>query len=563
MEIEKYAPIALFVYKRPNHTKSVIEALLKNKEAKDSILYVFADGAKNSALKSELESIEEVRKIISKIEGFKQVIITERESNFGLKNNIISGISNVLEKFNSVIVLEDDIIPEIGFLKYMNDALFLYENEDKVMHISAFIYPIKTKIISDTFFYNVNSCWGWGTWKRAWVHFEDNPLKVFQKVNQNYNEFKFNGGQKNFFFKQLENNVNGTLKSWAVLWHSAIYLNNGLCLHPSKSLITNIGFDNSGENSGAGKLHGLDNITQKIKVEKLDIKRGEQSHLEISKLVMQNFNNNSNNNLKTLAKKFFKKLLKLKLFNSNEQIELNRIKVLPRYVKSRTTFLNKEIEFVDSTTYIYGINEIFKTNIYKFNASSNEPLIIDCGANIGLSVIYFKQLYPHAIIKAFEPDPKIFNTLTFNVNSFGFKEVELFQKAIWKQNETLQFKQEGGFSGRIPMANDEHNIIEVEAISLQEIIANKKIDFLKIDIEGAEYEVLKSCKDNLQNVEHIFIEYHSHQDEKQTLHEILEILTNQGFRYHILEAFTRKKPFIDNETMLGMDLQLNIFGTRK
>jgi len=560
MQDNRLAPIVLFVYKRPIHTQKVLESLIQNNEAKDSILFVFADGAKNSASESELESIKEVRNIISKIEGFKQVIITERETNFGLKNNIINGINYVLDKFNSVIVLEDDIVPQLGFLEYMNNALFLYENEDKVMHVSGFIYPIKTTKKGDTFFYNVNSCWGWGTWKRAWVHFEDNPLRVLQKVNQNYNEFKFNGGQKNFFLKQLEQNVNGTLKSWAVLWHSAIYLNKGLCLHPNKSLITNIGFDNSGENSGIGKLHGNENITHKIKVEKLNINEGEQSHLEISKLVMQNFNHN--NNLRSLAKKLIKKLLNLKQFYSKEQIELNRIKALPRYVKSRTTFLNNEIEFVDSVTYLYGISEIFKTNIYKFNCKTNHPLIIDCGANIGLSVIYFKQLYPNAKIKAYEPDPNIFETLAFNVKSFGFNHVEVFQKAIWKQNETLQFKQEGGFSGRIPMANDSQNLIQVDAVSLVDIIANQQVDFLKIDIEGAEYEVLKSCKDNLQNVEHIFIEYHSHQDENQTLHEILEILQNQGFRYHIQEAFTRKKPFVDKDTMLGMDLQLNIFGTR-
>lgn len=555
------APIALFVYKRPDHTKRVIEALLKNNEAKDSILFIFADGAKNGASESELKPINEVRNIISKIEGFNRVIITKRETNFGLKNNIINGIDYVLDKFNSVIVLEDDTVPQQGFLEYMNNALFLYENENKVMHISGFIYPIKSKVVSDTFFYNVNSCWGWGTWKRAWVHFDDNPLKVLQKVNQNYNEFKFNGGQKNFFFKQLEQNVNGTLKSWAVLWHSAIYLNNGLCLHPNKSLITNIGFDNSGENSGWGKLHGQDNNTNTIKVEKLSINEGEQSHLQISKLVMQNFKNN--NNLKSIVKKIVKKLLNSKQFYSKEQFELNRIKAIPRYLKSRTTFFHKEIEFVDSVTYLYGINEIFKTNIYKFNCETNQPFIIDCGANIGLSVIYFKQLFPNAKIEAYEPDPDIFETLTFNVKSFGFKHVEVFQKAIWKQNEMLQFKQEGGFSGRIPMADDSQNLIQVDAVSLVDIIANNHVDFLKIDIEGAEYEVLKSCKNNLQNVEHIFIEYHSHQDEKQTLHEILEILQNQGFRYHIQEAFIRKKPFVDKETMLGMDLQLNIFGTRK
>lgn len=559
MQVNNLAPIVLFVYKRPVHTQKVIESLIKNKEAKDSIMYVFADGAKNSTSESELESINKVRNIISKIDGFRQVIIIERKTNFGLKKNIIEGINYVLDKFNKVIVLEDDIVVQSGFLEYMNNALFLYENENNVMHVSGFIYPIKTTKNGDTFFYNVNSCWGWGTWKRAWVHFEDNPLKVFQRVNQNYNEFKFNGGQKNFFYKQLEQNVNGTLKTWAILWHSAIYLNNGLSLHPSKSLITNIGFDNTGENSGIGKMHGHDNSTNKIKVEKLNVNEGEQSHHEISKLVRKNFNNN---NIISLAKKVIKKLLNIKQFYNKEQIEFNKIKGIPRYVKSRTTFLKKEIEFVDSVTYLNGINEIFKTNIFKFNCKTIQPLIIDCGANIGLSIIYFKQLYPNAKIKAYESDPNIFKTLAFNVKSFSFNHVEVFQNAIWKQNELLQFKQEGVFSGRIPMVIDSQNFLQVEAQSLVEIIEQQKVDFLKIDIEGSEYEVLKSCKNNLQNVEHIFIKYHSHQDAKQTLHEILEILKNQGFRYHIEDAFSRKKPFVDKDTMFGMDLILNIFGKR-
>lgn len=155
MNLKPLAPIVLFVFKRPNHTKSVIEALLNNKEAKDSILYIFADGAKNSASESELESIKDVRNIISKIEGFKQVIITERETNFGLKNNIINGINDVLDKFNSVIVLEDDIVPQLGFLEYMNNALFLYENEDKIyVYYSAkpsVDYYLKTKIFNPNF----------------------------------------------------------------------------------------------------------------------------------------------------------------------------------------------------------------------------------------------------------------------------------------------------------------------------------------------------------------------------------------------------------------------------
>lgn len=555
------APIILFVYNRPTHTQKVIEALLKNEEAKDSILYVFADGPKNNASKFDIKLLKEVSYLVSNINGFKEIIICERSTNYGLKNNIVESINEVFLSNEKIIVLEDDIVPQIGFLNYMNNALNIYENELDVMHISAFIYPLKNKNTENTFFYNVNSCWGWGTWKRAWKYFDKNPQNLLKKVNQNYNEQLFNGGQKNFFYKQLQLNTTGVINTWAVLWHSSIYINNGLCLHPNKSLVVNIGFDNSGQNSGKGKIHGEENKTDFIKVEKLDVNSAKKSHRYISKIIKKNFETENKKTLK-MAKNIFKKIKNIPIFLNKDLKELNRIKKIPRYIKSRTTFLNHEIEFVDSITYLYGIKEIFKTDIYKFNSNTINPLIIDCGSNIGLSIIYFKQLFPNSIIEAFEPDPNIFETLSFNINSFGFKNVELNQKAIWNKNEKLKFKQEGGFSGRIPKPSDDMNLIEVDAIDLKKIIENRTINFLKLDIEGSEYEVLKSCKDVLGNIENIFIEYHSHSHEKQTLHEILEILQNQGFRYHIQEAFTRKKPFVDNELMLGMDLQLNIFGTK-
>ncbi len=258
-------------------------------------------------------------------------------------------------------------------------------------------------------------------------------------------------------------------------------------------------------------------------------------------------------------KSFYREYIKISTVKDKE---LDRLRRLPRYRQDQTIFLGEKIKIADACTFLGGVREIFDREIYEFQPNTSSPFIVDCGANIGLSVIYFKQLFPDAIIEAFEPDPEIFDILKFNINSFQFEEVTVFQKAVWSENGIITFRQEGGFSGRIPKPEDKDNLIEVPCVDLSEILLKKPVDFLKIDIEGAEYEVLLSCRKALSNVKNIFIEYHSHITERQTLHEVLEILQANGFRYHVHEAFTRKKPYVDRDTMLGMDLQLNIFGYR-
>lgn len=241
--------------------------------------------------------------------------------------------------------------------------------------------------------------------------------------------------------------------------------------------------------------------------------------------------------------------------------ELNKLRLLPRYQPTTTNLLGTEIEIVDACTFLGGYHEIIEGKIYEFKASSEKPLIIDCGANIGLSVFFFKTLYPSSRIIAFEADPIIFNTLVKNVSNLGLTDVEIHNEAIWTDETYISFCREGAYSGRIPKPGDRDSMIEVKTTRLRDIL-NQKIDFLKLDIEGAETEVIRDCEDRLTNVEHIFLEYHSHMQEKQTLHEILSIMQKAGFRYHILEAFSSQHPFMKRELMLGMDLQLNIFGYR-
>ncbi|MBT8375880.1 MAG: glycosyltransferase, partial [Bacteroidia bacterium] len=156
------APITLFTYNRPDHTQKTLDALSKNPEASQSTLYVFCDGPKANASEEERETINKVVKIVKKEQRFKDVIISVQEQNQGLAKSIVTGVTEIVNEHNSVIVLEDDIITSSGFLKYMNNALRIYANDTEVMHISGYMYPLKEEL-PETFFLKVPLCWGWAT----------------------------------------------------------------------------------------------------------------------------------------------------------------------------------------------------------------------------------------------------------------------------------------------------------------------------------------------------------------------------------------------------------------
>ena len=170
----KLAPIVIFTYNRPWHTQQTVEALLKNEYASESDLIIFSDAPKNEAAK---KGVEETRSYIRNITGFKSLRIIERDRNFGLANNIIDGVTSIVNEFGRIIVLEDDLLTSPYFLKFMNEALSLYEDEERVISVHGYIYPIK-KSLPDTFFIKGADCLGWGTWKRGWDLFNSNGSEL-------------------------------------------------------------------------------------------------------------------------------------------------------------------------------------------------------------------------------------------------------------------------------------------------------------------------------------------------------------------------------------------------
>lgn len=224
-------------------------------------------------------------------------------------------------------------------------------------------------------------------------------------------------------------------------------------------------------------------------------------------------------------------------------------------------FLSYTIDVPDLLSFVWQFKEIYVEEIYKFDSENQTPTILDCGANIGLSCLYFKNLFPNAMIKAFEADPDIAKTLKLNLERNNATDIEIINKAVWIHDQGIEFSIDGADGGSI---NSSGNKIKIASIRLKEYLkAIDKISLLKIDIEGAEYDVLKDCANDLSHVRNIFIEYHSWNSTEQRLSEILDILEKNGFRYYIEDIGKRKHPFINKSESSNMDLQLNIFGYKK
>ena len=567
------SPVVLFVYNRPHHTRMTLEALHANALADATQLIVYADGQKGNSFEERAKT-EEVRAIIREKPWCGSVELIEFETNRGLATSVVAGVTEVVNQFGKVIVLEDDVVTSPGFLKYMNEALDLYEEEEQVMHISGYMFPVKGKL-PPTFFYNTASCWGWATWKNRWAYFRDDAKSLFREIYNSGRLKEFDLQNSVDFSRQLQDNISGNKETWAVKWYASMFLRNGLSLHPWPSLTNNIGHDLTGQNCAPSAVFHWDKLAHEIPVERISLKESPKAR-RLMKLFYRDLHSPAKDFksfLRTLipfrVRKAIKFLLSSKArenyFSNRKRIqEIERIKSIPRYIRSQTSLLGFPFWFNDSASFLFMYREIFEKEIYHFTTDSANPYIIDCGSNIGLSIIYFKKLFPQSVLVGFEPDPEAFATLLENVRLSGLEGIELKNKGVWNCETFLDFSPDGSDGGRIALNQDGHHTLRIETVRLKDFLQEKPVDLLKMDIEGAELTVLNDCREELHHVKRVFIEYHSFTGEPQDLDSILQILKDAGFRYILTNpGLTSENPFDKVITDAGMDMQFNIYGIRK
>ena len=266
---QSLAPVALFVYNRPSHTRRVLESLQANALAEKTQLFVFADGPKEHATEEERKKIRQVREIVNEKKWCGKVSLIISEKNKGLAASVIDGVSEVTDAFGKIIVLEDDLVCSPHFLGFMNQSLDVYENEDRVVCISAYIYPVKERL-PETFFLRGADCWGWATWKRGWDMFDQDGKKLLNSIVQNRVEADFDFGNSYPYTQMLREQVEGKNNSWAIRWYASAFLENKLTLYPGRSLVQNTGVDGSGTHSGNSQKWNVQLAEEEIAVRPID-----------------------------------------------------------------------------------------------------------------------------------------------------------------------------------------------------------------------------------------------------------------------------------------------------
>lgn len=234
-----------------------------------------------------------------------------------------------------------------------------------------------------------------------------------------------------------------------------------------------------------------------------------------------------------------------------------------RHQLTEVNFGKYRLRVPDTMSFLFQHQEIFADEFYHFKSDRSQPVILDCGANVGMSVLYFKEIYPQARITAFEAENSIAALLRENLQSNGIDDVEIIDKAVWIDDKGVEFGSEVADSSSIYSESAQKNW--VPSVRLRDYLLKEPyIDFLKIDIEGAEIEVLADCSDALGNVQNLFVEFHSYLGHSQSLASVVKVFEENGFRYYVDTNQHRKRPFVNHRYRKNdtMDLQLNIFGWR-
>jgi hypothetical protein len=256
------APVALFVYDRPRHTRQTVEALQANERAGDTDLLVFSDAPRNEDATAR---VDEVRRYVRTLSGFRSVSVEERSVNAGVDASIIDGVTSCCRRYGSVIVLEDDLVTSRWFLTFMNRALDAYRDERRVMQIAGHMFPAAGLDETRACFLPFTSSWGWATWQRSWSSFEPTAAgyRTLAADAQMKHAFDLRGAFD--FSGMLERFISGTSSAWDIRWYLTVFLAGGLVLFPQKSLVHNIGFDGSGMHCPVSDFAGRELLAHEVR----------------------------------------------------------------------------------------------------------------------------------------------------------------------------------------------------------------------------------------------------------------------------------------------------------
>ncbi len=580
---ELTTPVLLLTFKRLKETKSSFEQIRKARPQK---LYIAGDGPRKDR-PEEAEKVRETREyVLNNIDWECEVKTLLREENLGCRKSNSSAVEWLFTNEETGIIIEDDVVVSQDFFRYAQELLVRYKDTEQIMCITADNFQNGNRYNDDAYYFSqIPHCWGWASWRDSWKKYKEVEQHIPELVDNirkgRIPQFTHNKAANYMWSHNLLQTYSNNVDSWAYIWTLANLYFQGLTCTPAVNLAKHIGY---GEDSTHIKQPVEFSL---IEIEKLNFPLKHPDSIACLQqaddfaykrvFFVDRFNHvyqNENDNLKSE-----KSLPEIKpVFADNlpatnsiypQEITAKESQTLfskylrsPRYQPTIISFLDYTFDLPDAQSFIWQFKDIFELENYKFQPKTRNPVIIDCGANVGTSCLYFSKTYPKSHIFAFEPDKKVYSYLQKNLKNNSIENVTLFNNAVWTKECELEFNSEGADGGTLLLSGK--NMIKVKAVRLNDFLSQfTYIDFLKLDIEGVEDIVLKDCISNLHKVENLFIEYHSFYGKKQNYDELLKILTDNNFRYYTTTANNIPKPFFNKNRYGTMDLQINIYATHE
>ena len=561
---ERLAPVALFVYNRPAHSRATLEALAANELAQHSDLIVFSDGPKSTA---DENAVKEVRELLKELDGFKSVRIVASESNKGLATSIISGVSEVINEYGRIIVLEDDLITNPATLTYFNLALLHFENFPSVFSVSAYNHPKHKMPIPGDYAHDVYAiprmqCWGWATWKDRWKHanFAVPDFDDFLNSPQSIEQYKEQIGTDSL--NTLKACMRGEKDVWACRWVYTHFKHRAVCICPTESLIDNIGLDGSGSNCGVAE-----DLRQEVSNGIYEGWRFPQS-IHVEPEIFENFMSAMGNSkperpvhqglpqagasLDNIAMSS-PGLIERAIYWSVRPMQLkNRIveKLGGRSPASHAAPLDAQEPVSESVTVERSSRPLIRLGtVYggwhvPENWLTDQHTIVSAGAGEDLSFdVAVASKYKSRVV-ILDPTPRArehFEMLSdalradkaapinnsesefYEADSSVLSRLEFLPLGMWDREETLTFFAPANpkhVSHSIGNLHGSDAAFEAKCVSLPALMQEAKldkIDILKLDIEGAEFQVLEHLVTTDIRPSYILVEFHPGQDEIEAL----------------------------------------------
>ncbi len=295
INVDELAPVAIFAYNRLDKIKTCIEALGRCELAKNTEIIIFADGFKGSKDQKDVEAVHKWLQEFANCsidtvidadysvcsDSFKKVTLNIKSKNMGLATSIISGVTGLMNQYGRVIVVEDDLVVSSSFLRYMNEGLNFYEDDNNIWAMASYGYDLKAlkKYAHDVYLGYRASSWGWASWKNRWdtVDWEVSDYDELMSSHELQKKFCRGGGD---LYPMLQRQMNGESDSWAIRWNYSASKQDMLTVYPRYGLSSNSGFDGSGTHSG---LKGPNEILSK------DIQKVNFEHLSLDKKITREF----------------------------------------------------------------------------------------------------------------------------------------------------------------------------------------------------------------------------------------------------------------------------------